>query len=203
MSNIICYIFKGWRWSSKKLIWSFSRCNLVVVWIYYHRFVYSKFGSFFDCFKIGDSSGIIRWFIQTVQNSIFAHDRIRFDDLFWKNGLHWGKVLWVRLLVFIAYRIQFFDPHMRNKSYLYSAPFVILLYFPLPSRIWKAMSLNDSMTVYERSKLAVWDYPVSDRYTKMWQSMIESGLPATFEEALKRVRASPSSSEGYAFLGRH
>ena len=92
---------------------------------------------------------------------------------------------------------------MRTKTSLYSAPFVILPYFPLPPRIWKAMSLNDSMTVYERSKLAVWDYPVSDRYTKMWQSMIESGLPATFEEALERVRASPSSSEGYAFLGRH
>ena len=57
------------------------------------------------------------------------------------------------------------------------------------------------MTVYERSKLAVWDYPVSDRYTKMWQAMKESGLPATFKDALERVRASPSSSEGYAFLG--
>ena len=64
------------------------------------------------------------------------------------------------------------------------------------------MSLNDSMTVYERSKLAVWDYPASDRYTKMWQSMKESGLPLTFEEAVERVRASPSSSEGYAFLGK-
>ena len=64
------------------------------------------------------------------------------------------------------------------------------------------MSLNDSMTVYERSKLAVWDYPVSDRYTKMWQSMKESGLPLTFKDALERVRSSPSSSEGYAFLGK-
>ena len=38
-------------------------------------------------------------------------------------------------------------------------------------RIWKDMSLNDSMTEVERSKLAVWDYPVSDKYTKIWQSM--------------------------------
>ena len=33
------------------------------------------------------------------------------------------------------------------------------------------MSLNDTMTELERSKLAVWDYPVSDKYTKIWQSM--------------------------------
>ena len=63
------------------------------------------------------------------------------------------------------------------------------------------MSLNDSLTAYERSQLAVWDYPVSDRYTKMWQAMKEAGLPSSFSEAIERVRASPSSSEGYAFLG--
>lgn len=67
--------------------------------------------------------------------------------------------------------------------------------------IWKDMSLNDSTDEYERSKLAVWDYPVSDKYTKMWQSMREAGLPSNFEEAIARVRTSPSSSEGYAFLG--
>ena len=68
-------------------------------------------------------------------------------------------------------------------------------------RIWKEMSLNDSLSVYERAQLAVWDYPVSDRYTKMWQTMKEAGLPKSFAEAIDRVRASPSSSEGYAFLG--
>ncbi len=44
----------------------------------------------------------------------------------------------------------------------------------LISRIWKDMSLNDSMSNYERAQLAVWDYPVSDKYTKMWQSMQEA-----------------------------
>jgi len=67
--------------------------------------------------------------------------------------------------------------------------------------IWKEMSLNDSLSELERSKLAVWDYPVSDKYTKIWQSMKEANLPASFDEALKRVRESPSSSEGFAFLG--
>ena len=34
-------------------------------------------------------------------------------------------------------------------------------------RIWKEMALNDSLTIFEKSKLAVWDYPVSDRFTKV------------------------------------
>ncbi|RZF33895.1 hypothetical protein LSTR_LSTR009919 [Laodelphax striatellus] len=67
--------------------------------------------------------------------------------------------------------------------------------------IWKDMSLNDSLSEVERAKLAVWDYPVSDKYTKMWQAMREAGLPNTLDEAIERVRASKSSSEGFAYLG--
>lgn len=62
------------------------------------------------------------------------------------------------------------------------------------------MSLNDSLTAVERSKLAVWDYPVSDKYTKMWQAMLEAGLPNSLEEAVQRIRNSTSAS-GFAFLG--
>ena len=63
------------------------------------------------------------------------------------------------------------------------------------------MSLNDSLSEVERSELAVWDYPVSDKYTKMWQSMKESDLPPNQEDAVKRVQASKKSNEGFAFLG--
>lgn len=66
--------------------------------------------------------------------------------------------------------------------------------------IWKDMSLNDSLTPLERSKLAVWDYPVSDKYTKMWQAMQEAILPLTLEEAVARVRNSTAAT-GFAFLG--
>lgn len=38
--------------------------------------------------------------------------------------------------------------------------------------IWKDMSLNDSLTPVERSKLAVWDYPVSDKYTKVGHNVL-------------------------------
>lgn len=67
--------------------------------------------------------------------------------------------------------------------------------------IWKDMSLNDSLDELQRAKLAVWDYPVSDKFTKMWQAMKETKLPDTFADALVRVRNSKSSSEGFAFLG--
>lgn len=66
--------------------------------------------------------------------------------------------------------------------------------------IWKDKSLNDSLTPLERSKLAVWDYPVSDKYSKIWQAMQESQLPLTLEDAVKRVKNSTSSS-GFAYLG--
>ena len=57
----------------------------------------------------------------------------------------------------------------------------------LQNRYWKDLALNDSMSEYERAKLAVWDYPISDKYTKMWQSMQKSGLPHTFEEAVSLI----------------
>jgi ionotropic glutamate receptor len=63
------------------------------------------------------------------------------------------------------------------------------------------MSPNDSLSEVERAKLAVWDYPVSDKYMKMWQAMKEVKLPNTLEEAIERVKSSKSSSEGFAYLG--
>ncbi|XP_029051723.2 ionotropic receptor 25a [Osmia bicornis bicornis] len=65
--------------------------------------------------------------------------------------------------------------------------------------IWKEMSLNDSLSDVERAELAVWDYPVSDKYTKMLQAMEEAGFPATTEEALRRVRRLDSNNE-FAYI---
>lgn len=66
--------------------------------------------------------------------------------------------------------------------------------------IWKDMSLNDSLTPVERSQLAVWDYPVSDKFTKIWQAMQEAGLPMTLDEAVRRVRNS-TTTNGFALIG--
>ncbi|KAL3278034.1 hypothetical protein HHI36_013375 [Cryptolaemus montrouzieri] len=67
--------------------------------------------------------------------------------------------------------------------------------------IWKDMSLNDSLSHVERANLAVWDYPVSVKYTKMWESMTKTGFPKTLDEAVERVRKSKKSSAGFAYVG--
>ena len=71
---------------------------------------------------------------------------------------------------------------------------------PSDFRIWKDMSLNDSMDAVERAKLAVWDYPVSDKFTNMWSAMEEAGFPKTFQGAIERMK-NPPEGEEYAFIG--
>ncbi|KAK3587505.1 hypothetical protein CHS0354_003648 [Potamilus streckersoni] len=53
--------------------------------------------------------------------------------------------------------------------------------------IWRTMSLNDVLDPIQRSQLAVWDYPVSDKFEKLWEAMNNSGIPNTHEEAISRV----------------
>ncbi|GMT10595.1 hypothetical protein PFISCL1PPCAC_1892, partial [Pristionchus fissidentatus] len=65
-------------------------------------------------------------------------------------------------------------------------------------QIWKEMSLNESMTPRDRARLAVWDYPVSDRYTNMWRYMQECQLPESIDEAIHRVLTTP---DGFAYIG--
>ncbi|KAI6237838.1 Protein CBR-GLR-7 [Aphelenchoides besseyi] len=64
--------------------------------------------------------------------------------------------------------------------------------------IWKQMSLNESISSAERAQLAVWDYPVSDKYTNMWRFMQESQLPENAEAAIARVM---EESNRFAFIG--
>lgn len=66
--------------------------------------------------------------------------------------------------------------------------------------IWKNMSLDDTLSDEERAKLAVWDYPVSDKYTKIWWTMQEAHMPTEFEEGVRRVKESKGSQEGFAFI---
>ncbi|CAG7722783.1 unnamed protein product [Allacma fusca] len=72
---------------------------------------------------------------------------------------------------------------------------------------WKDMSLNDSLSDFDRSVLAVWEYPVSDKYTKIWQAILENGPPPTAEDAVVKVRSkevdpnSDDQPEDFAWLG--
>uniref|UniRef100_A0A183C949 Glutamate receptor ionotropic, kainate 2 n=1 Tax=Globodera pallida TaxID=36090 RepID=A0A183C949_GLOPA len=63
--------------------------------------------------------------------------------------------------------------------------------------IWKQMSLNESGETSNRAKLAVWDYPVSDKFTNMWRFMQESTLPESVDKAIQRVL---ESEKGFAFI---
>lgn len=62
------------------------------------------------------------------------------------------------------------------------------------------MSLNDSLSEDERANLAVWDYPVSDRYTKIAAQMGEADKPKSAEEAAAKVKDSKDHNEGFAVL---
>lgn len=72
--------------------------------------------------------------------------------------------------------------------------------FYYSSGMWKDMILNESLPLLERSKLTVWDYPIGDKFTRLWQAMREARMPNTLEEAVKRVRKSTHVG-GFAFIG--
>ena len=67
-------------------------------------------------------------------------------------------------------------------------------------QIWKNMSLNMNLSPAERSKYSVWDYPISDKYTKMLGQMYQAKMPKSYAEGVRRVRESPSAQEGFAFV---
>ena len=62
------------------------------------------------------------------------------------------------------------------------------------------MSLDDKITEKERAMLAVWDYPVSDKYTRIWQAMMTTGMPMSWDEGLEKVLES-SEADNFALLG--
>uniref|UniRef100_A0A0N4ZCL6 PBPe domain-containing protein n=1 Tax=Parastrongyloides trichosuri TaxID=131310 RepID=A0A0N4ZCL6_PARTI len=64
--------------------------------------------------------------------------------------------------------------------------------------IWKEISLNESMNSMDKAKLAVWDYPVSEKFSNLWRIMQQSKLPDSTKEAINRVL---TSENGFAFIG--
>ncbi|ESO98322.1 hypothetical protein LOTGIDRAFT_114647 [Lottia gigantea] len=69
--------------------------------------------------------------------------------------------------------------------------------------IWKNMSLDDNLGAVERAKLAVWDYPVSDKYTKLWETMLESEFPSNKDEAVERVLTGEFAYIGDATVNKY
>ncbi|KAI1287393.1 Glutamate receptor [Halotydeus destructor] len=65
--------------------------------------------------------------------------------------------------------------------------------------VWKDLSLDDNLEEDERAMLAVWDYPVSDKYTKIWAQMSEAKFPVTYEDAIAKIKQS-KGREGFALI---
>jgi ionotropic glutamate receptor len=64
------------------------------------------------------------------------------------------------------------------------------------------LSLNDDLEEDERAQLAVWDYPISDRFTKIWAAMTEAQSYVGYNEAIMAVKKSDNASrEGNALVG--
>ena len=59
------------------------------------------------------------------------------------------------------------------------------------------MLVDNTTSEYDRAKLAVWDYPVSDKYIKMRQNMKPY---ANIAEAVEEVKKSPTKKDGHALI---
>ncbi|EFN76791.1 ionotropic receptor 25a [Harpegnathos saltator] len=70
----------------------------------------------------------------------------------------------------------------------------------LLSSLWRQMSLDESVSDWERSQLTVWEYPVDDKYTKIYNAMRKTGLLANKEEAVNSVRRINRTRE-FAYIG--
>ncbi|KAJ8687208.1 hypothetical protein QAD02_023002 [Eretmocerus hayati] len=55
--------------------------------------------------------------------------------------------------------------------------------------IWKDMTLNDSLSPYERAQLAVWEYPLSDKYIKIFSSIKHHNTSQNITHGLKRFES--------------
>ena len=68
------------------------------------------------------------------------------------------------------------------------------------ARTWKDMSLDPTITEKQRAMLAVWDYPVSDKWTRIWQEVLnrDEGAPESIQDALDLVR---DEDKPFAWLG--
>lgn len=62
------------------------------------------------------------------------------------------------------------------------------------------MSLDESVPDWEKSKLTVWEYPVDDKYTKIYNAMRRTGFLVDKQEAVDNVRRINRTRE-FAYVG--
>ena len=63
------------------------------------------------------------------------------------------------------------------------------------------MNMDNKASEYDRAKLGVWDYPVSDKYYNMfWRKGMAWSSYNNMEHAIEKVRSSPNKKEGHALI---
>ncbi len=68
-------------------------------------------------------------------------------------------------------------------------------------RVWKDLSLNDSLNEDERAQLAVWDYPIGDKFTKIWAQIEEVKCFKSYSEAIAKIKRT-RKRDGHALIGK-
>lgn len=66
------------------------------------------------------------------------------------------------------------------------------------SNIWMSMAMNDSMPLTERKKNVVWEYPLSDTYIKLWDSIQKTKVPVDLDDAAQRVKNTTETGNSYS-----
>ncbi|XP_058796221.1 ionotropic receptor 25a-like [Phymastichus coffea] len=51
---------------------------------------------------------------------------------------------------------------------------------------WKDMTLNNSLTAHERAQLAVWEYPLSDKFIKIYSAVQHNNMVLNLSQALAK-----------------
>lgn len=59
-------------------------------------------------------------------------------------------------------------------------------------RKWKDMTLNDSLSPYERAQLAVWEYPLSDKFIKIYSAITHHGMIENLQVGLDKYNTTDS-----------
>lgn len=65
------------------------------------------------------------------------------------------------------------------------------------NELWKNMSLNDSLPQYERSQYAIFQYPIGNKYSRLWASFQKFGFAKNYKDALNRVK---NTAKPFAFI---
>lgn len=56
-------------------------------------------------------------------------------------------------------------------------------------KTWRLITANDSLSLSDRSKLSVFEYPLSNKYIKIWKTIQDVGMPENLTTAIERIRS--------------